>query len=168
MGKPLYNHTRPGFDSPWRSYQQISLSPRAVRPTQLFVFPRSANEYWIIMGLTPGHRRWGLLLSTTSSGMTGGYVLTIPGRQVPSKLTRSTKPRFRCAQIVFSRTNFAVYPPSEFFFESCQTSTMELCCFNFFFEKSSIIVVWQGSTYDCGLYCFLWGCSNVVLIPFAF
>ena len=34
------------------------------------VLPRSVNEYQIIPGLTLDHRRWGLLPSTTTGGMT--------------------------------------------------------------------------------------------------
>ena len=63
---------RPGFDYLWWSYQQISLPPRTARPTQLSILPRSVNEYRIIPGLTPGHRRWGLLPSTTTGGFTDG------------------------------------------------------------------------------------------------
>ena len=36
----------PGFHSPWRSYQKISLAPRAARPTQSSILPRSVNEYF--------------------------------------------------------------------------------------------------------------------------
>lgn len=39
-----------------RSHQQISLSPRAARPTQSAIFPRSVSEYRKILGSTPGHR----------------------------------------------------------------------------------------------------------------
>ena len=60
---------RPRFDSPCSSYQQISLPPRAARPTQPSILPRSVNEYQIIPGLTRGHRRWGLLPSTTTGGI---------------------------------------------------------------------------------------------------
>ena len=48
---------RPGFDFPLRSYQQISQSPRAARPSILL---RSVNQYQVILGLTPGHRQWWL------------------------------------------------------------------------------------------------------------
>ena len=56
------------LDSPWRSWVQISWFPFAARPTQPSIFPRS--EYQIVPGLTLGHRRWGLLPSTTTDGMT--------------------------------------------------------------------------------------------------
>ena len=73
VGKPLcYHASDPGFDSPWRLYHQMSLSPRAVRPTQPSILPRSVNEYRIIPCLTLGHRRWGLLPSTTTGGTTEG------------------------------------------------------------------------------------------------
>ena len=71
---------RPGFDSLWRSYQQFTLPPRAARPTQPSILLRLVNKYRLIPGLTPGHRRRGLLPSTTTGGMTNGYVPTIPGR----------------------------------------------------------------------------------------
>ena len=48
---------RPGFDFPLTSYQQISQSPRAARPS---ILPRSVNQYQVILGLTPVHRQWGL------------------------------------------------------------------------------------------------------------
>ena len=56
--------------------QQISLTPRAARPAQPSILPRSVNEYWIILGLTLGHRRWQLLPSTTTGGvtMTNSYI----------------------------------------------------------------------------------------------
>ena len=91
---------RPRFDSPWRSYQQISLPPRAARPTQPSILPRSVNEYGIIPGLTLGHRRWGLLPSTTTGGMTDGYIPTIPSWWVAPMSTQLTEPRFSCAQLV--------------------------------------------------------------------
>ena len=91
---------QPGFDSPWRSYQQISLPPRAARPTQPSILSRSITEYRIISGLTLGHRRCGLLPSTNTGGMTDGYVPTSPGRQVAPLSTELTEPRFRCAQLV--------------------------------------------------------------------
>ena len=47
VGNPLCYH-----DSRWYSYQQISQTSRAARPTQLFILPGS---YRIIPGLTPGH-----------------------------------------------------------------------------------------------------------------
>ena len=37
--------------------EQISLPPRAARPTQPSVLPRPVNEYRIIPELTPGHQR---------------------------------------------------------------------------------------------------------------
>ena len=48
---------QPRSDSPWRSYQQIFLSPCTVRRTQPSILPRSVNEYRI----TLGHLRWRLL-----------------------------------------------------------------------------------------------------------
>ena len=61
---------RPRFDSWWRSYQHISLSPHAAKSTQPSIFSRSVNEYQIIPVLTPGHRRWELLSRSTTGGMT--------------------------------------------------------------------------------------------------
>ena len=43
------------------SCQQIYLSPRAARPTQPSILPRSLNAYRIIPRLTPGQRRWGFI-----------------------------------------------------------------------------------------------------------
>ena len=60
VGKPLCCHVSDlGFNSPWRSYHQISLPPHAARTTQLFILPRLVNEYWIILGVTVGHWWWG-------------------------------------------------------------------------------------------------------------
>ena len=65
VNKPLcYHVSNPGpvFDSPWRyafpvkGMHSTSLFPRAARPTQRFILPRSVNEYRIIRRLTPGHQ----------------------------------------------------------------------------------------------------------------
>ena len=71
VGKPLcYHASDPG--SIIRGSQTTRSPPRAARPTQPSIPLRLKNEYWIIPGLTPGHRRWGLLPSTITGGMTDG------------------------------------------------------------------------------------------------
>ena len=90
---------RHDFDSSWRSHQQISLSPCTARPTQPSIIAISVNEYRIIPAPTPCHRWWPLPQSITG-GMTDGSVPTIPGGKFAHELTRSTEPRFMCAQLV--------------------------------------------------------------------
>ena len=87
VGKSLCYHASDPGSNPRGGQTNRSPYP-LVLSGHLTILPRSVNEYRIILAVTPGHRQWELLPSTTTSVMSDGLVPTIRfGRSHPCQLS---------------------------------------------------------------------------------